>query len=131
MRWWSRAKRSGPPTSGVSPPARVPGPRRPPPMSDRGLIVGGLVLFLALVTLPLWFNVAAGTTSKLPELTLPEGKDPFGTAEYMRASHMDLLMTWRDEVVRNQERTAGGLDGRPNANSTTGTCKPCPGNPPQ
>ena len=94
-------------------------------MSDRVLIVGGLVLFLALVTLPLWFNVAAGTTSKLPELTLPEGKDPFGTAEYMRASHMDLLMTWRDEVVRNQERTVVGLDGKTYAKSLTGTCMAC------
>src|SRR3989304_2383494 len=125
MRWWSRAKRSGPPTSGVSPPARVPGPRRPPPMSDRGLIVGGLVLFLALVTLPLWFNVAAGTTSKLPELTLPEGKDPFGTAEYMRASHMDLLMTWRDEVVRTRGRRGVGWAGKPSAKTRPGPCLAC------
>lgn len=94
-------------------------------MSDRVLIVGGLVLFLGLVTLPLWFNVAAGTTPGRPELTLPEGKDPFGTAEYMRASHMDLLMTWRDEVVRNQERTVVGLDGKTYAKSLTGTCMAC------
>jgi hypothetical protein len=94
-------------------------------MRDRGLIVGGLVAFLAVITLPLWFNVAAGTTSKRPALTLPEGKDPFGTAEYMRASHMNLLMTWRDEVVRGGERTVLGLDGKTYARSLTGTCMAC------
>ncbi|MBI4591117.1 MAG: sulfate reduction electron transfer complex DsrMKJOP subunit DsrJ [Candidatus Rokubacteria bacterium] len=95
-------------------------------MSDRGLIVGGLVLFLGLVTLPVWYNVAAGRTAKPPELTLPtQAKSCVAPVEYMRASHMDLLMTWRDDVVRQGERTFVGLDGKTYAKSLTGTCMAC------
>lgn len=95
-------------------------------MRDRGVIVGGLILFLALFTFPVWYNLAAGTTPKAPEIRVPsEGKDPFGTAEFMRASHMRLLMSWRDEVVRQGERTVVGLDGKTYARSLTRTCLGC------
>ncbi|HBL17036.1 MAG TPA: menaquinol oxidoreductase [Elusimicrobia bacterium] len=95
-------------------------------MNDRGLILGGLLLFVGLITLPVWYNVAAGTPSRPPELKLPaQGKDPFGTAEYMRASHMSLLVAWRDEVVRGGERTVVGRDGKTYAKSLTRTCMDC------
>lgn len=95
-------------------------------MRDRCLILGGLLLFLGLITLPVWYNVAAGTLSRPPQLRLPpEGKDPFGTTEYMRASHMNLLVAWRDEVVRGGERTVVGLDGKTYAKSLTQTCLGC------
>lgn len=95
-------------------------------MSDRGVIVGGLVLFLGLITLPVWYNLAAGTPSRAPEIKLPtEGKDPFGSREFMRSSHMNLLMAWRDDVVRRGERTVVALDGKTYAKSLTQTCLGC------
>jgi hypothetical protein len=94
---------------------------------DRGLILSGLLLFLALVTLPVWYSVAAGTAPGRPALALPEGKDPFGTVEEMRASHMRLLVAWRDAAVRGGERTVVGRDGKSYAKSLTGTCLGCHG----
>ena len=95
-------------------------------MSDRGVIVAGLALFVALASLPVWYNRSAGTTPKAPEIKLPtEGKDPFGSREFMRSSHMNLLVNWRDEVVRKQERTVVGSDGKTYTKSLTGTCLGC------
>lgn len=95
-------------------------------MRDRGVIIGGLVLFLGLMTFPFWYNLASGTVRAAPELArAAQERDPFGSVEFMRASHMDLLMSWRDEVVRQQQRTVVGLDGKTYARSLTQTCLGC------
>ncbi len=73
-------------------------------MRDRGLIIIGLVVFLGLITFPIWYNSAAGTDSTAPELAKAEGEACIYPAEYMRNNHMDVLMDWRDEVVRNGNR---------------------------
>jgi hypothetical protein len=41
-------------------------------MRDRSLIFVGLFLFLGVITLPFTLNLAAGKTSKPPDLKLPE-----------------------------------------------------------
>lgn len=104
-------------------------------MSDRGAIIGGLVLFLGLVTLPVWYNLASGKTArgydpgKVPKLELPaEEKSCVAPREYMRTSHMNLLISWRDEVVREKERTFVAFDGKKYTKSLTGTCLRCHAN---
>jgi hypothetical protein len=80
-------------------------------MRDRGLILIGLVVFLGLITFPIWYNNAAGTTSAAPVLQKAvKGDACVYPAEYMRANHMDVLIRWRDEVVRRGNRmvTVGG-----------------------
>jgi hypothetical protein len=95
-------------------------------MRDRGLIVGGLLLFLGAVTFPAWYNVAAGTAAKGPEPERPaREKACVAPVEYMRRSHMALLTTWRDQVVRQHDRDFVAFDGKTYAKNLTGTCMRC------
>ena len=71
-------------------------------MHDGGKIAAGLVIFLALVTLPMWYQVARGAETKPPKLALvADSKDCVAPNQYMRVLHMDLLNVWRDEAVRD------------------------------
>jgi len=95
-------------------------------MRDRGIILGGLIAFLGVVTFPVWYNLAAGTTARAPELKLPEQeKNCVAPMEYMRKSHMELLTTWRDEVVRQNIRTFRSFDGKTYTMGLTQTCMKC------
>jgi hypothetical protein len=95
-------------------------------MRDRSWIFGGLAVFLALITFPIWYNLAARTTSKAPELKLPtQEKFCVAPTEYMRTSHMELLINWREEVVRNNVRTYTAFNGKTYKISLTGTCLGC------
>ncbi|HUI54302.1 MAG TPA: sulfate reduction electron transfer complex DsrMKJOP subunit DsrJ [Bryobacteraceae bacterium] len=92
-------------------------------MRDRGLIYSGLAIFLALVTFPAWHNLSAGVTAKGPNVRLPASeKQCVAPAEYMRTSHMTLLMNWRDEVVRAGGRDYTAPDGKRYVMSLTPTC---------
>lgn len=95
-------------------------------MRDRLWIFAGLAVFLVLITFPVWYNKAAGTTSRGPELKLPAGeKTCVAATAYMRASHMNLLLEWRDQVVRRGSRTWTAPDGKSYEMSLTGTCLKC------
>ena len=95
-------------------------------MRDRAFILGCLGLFLVLITFPVWYNLAEGTKSAAPELKLPaQEKQCVAPKEFMRTSHMDLLIAWRDEVVRGQGRTYRAADGRTYDMSLTKTCMKC------
>jgi hypothetical protein len=97
-------------------------------MRDRGLILGGLTLFVGLMTSPMWFNLAAGTSPKGPEPKLPtQEKHCVAPVEYMRTSHMNLLASWREEVVRGSGRTFVAFDGTTYTMSLTQTCLKCHG----
>lgn len=97
-------------------------------MRDRGMILGGLALFVGLVTLPVWWNLAAGTSPKAPEPKRPaQEKRCVASVEYMRTSHMDLLTSWRDTVVRRSGRTFVSFDGTTHDMSLTRTCLKCHG----
>jgi hypothetical protein len=95
-------------------------------MHDRSLIIGGLTLFLVLITFPVWYNLAAGTTSKAPDLKRPVAeKNCVASVAYMRTSHMELLTAWRDQVVRQNIRTFKASDGTTYTMSLTQTCMKC------
>ncbi len=114
-------------------------------MRDRSFIVAGLVLFLGLVTFPVWYNVAARTDPGAPALARPSAagvrllrrgesarllaSEPSCVAprEYMRASHMRLLTEWREDVVRRANRSYVAYDGHRYEKSFTGTCLTCHG----
>ncbi len=95
-------------------------------MRDRFLIVAGLAAFLVFITFPAWYGRAAGTTSLPPTLKLPEKEKqcvaPVGT---MRRSHMQMLINWREEAVRQGIRTFTAADGKVYRISLTGTCLGC------
>jgi hypothetical protein len=96
------------------------------PMSDKGKIIGGLVVFLVLVTFPLWDTVVAGGDAVMPELEYPEGETScVEDTEYMRAYHMDMLNDWRNALVREGETVYTSTSGQQYTMSLTGTCLDC------
>jgi hypothetical protein len=95
-------------------------------MYDGGKIIVGLVIFLALVTLPIWYNVARGDAVNPPELEKPEGSTQcVEDTEYMTGFHMDLLNKWRDEVVRDGDRFYTNSRGEQVEKSLSNTCLSC------
>jgi hypothetical protein len=95
-------------------------------MNDRPVILTGLLLALALFTFPAWYNLAAGTRAAAPQPALP-GKTPgcIAPRDYMRTSHMALLVTWRNDVVRRGAREFVTADGRHYEKNLAGTCFGC------
>lgn len=95
-------------------------------MSDKGKIIGGLVVFLVLVTYPLWHTVAAGGDATMPELEYPvSATECIEDTEYMRASHIDMLNDWRNALVRDGEVEYTSSSGEQYTMSLTGTCIDC------
>lgn len=95
-------------------------------MRDRVWITLGLVVFLVGITYPIWFNNAAGVRAEAPVLRRPvKGPNCVAPLEYMRASHMELLKAWRDEVVRQGNRRFVAFDGRTYTMSLSKTCLDC------
>jgi hypothetical protein len=92
-------------------------------MHDAGKVMVGLVIFLAVVTSPVWSHALKGTAVGAPELTIG-GESTVCVAEtsYMRSLHMDLLNDWRDEAVRDGDRVYVGLGGVEYDKSIGGTC---------
>jgi hypothetical protein len=93
-------------------------------MRDRSLIYIGLLIFLAVITLPFTLNLAAGGATAPPDLVLPENEtECVETADYMRSSHMQLLLDWREDFVRRNIREYTSLsNGKSYDIGLTGTC---------
>jgi hypothetical protein len=102
-------------------------PRRNKRMNDAGKILGGLVVFLFLVTSPMWYNLATGKGKAGPDPVIaPEaGTECVANTEYMREYHMDLLNQWRDDVVRRADRVWVSQDGTEYDKSLSLTCMNC------
>ncbi len=94
-------------------------------MYNKGIIIAGLVIFVALVTSPIWYNgLSAGP---LPKYELPPGgeKNCVLPAEEMKAKHMSLLNEWRDDVLRNGNRVEIIIDGKPYRKGLQLACMKC------
>lgn len=90
-------------------------------------IIPGLVIAVALFSSPFWLNIG-GKTYEYPEVALPTGGDwetCIEPTEWMRANHMTLLNTWRDEAIREGKRAYKAGDGRYWAVSLQETCMGC------
>lgn len=94
-------------------------------MADRGKILLGLGVFGVLVTAPAWYGLGRGK-GQPPELQKPkDAKECVEPVSFMRASHMELLNSWRDAVVRRDEHVYVATDGKRHPISLTGTCLRC------
>lgn len=92
---------------------------------DGRKIASGLILFGAVLSFPIWFTALFGMSNYQPELQKPQGKCIEET-EYMRHWHMDLLNTWRDEVVRQDSRLyTSKASGETHEKSLSLTCLKC------
>ena len=96
-------------------------------MPDRGKIRLGIAIFVILVTFPFWGRLAAGDA--LPgraELEYPSDADAcVEDTPFMRASHMDLLNQWRDDLVRTGVTEYTSTTGETYLMSLTKTCLDC------
>jgi hypothetical protein len=98
-------------------------------MHDSGKVLAGLVIFLAVVTSPMWYHSVKGAEPGPPELELAtESRQCVAPTRYMRSLHMDLLDVWRDEAVRDGERSYIAFDGKEYEKSFSGTCMSCHSN---
>ena len=97
-------------------------------MSDKAVIASGLVVFLAVVSFPIWQPLVSAGETAAPTLEYPEddSKKPcIEPAEYMTANHMNLLDEWRDLVVREGRKEYTSSSGKKHAMSLTKTCLSC------
>jgi len=95
-------------------------------MYDGGKIVAGLVIFLAVVTSPIWYNVVTGKAGYKPEPKIVgQEKECMAPKEWMRAMHMTLLNDWRDSVVRQGNRVYVASNGKAYTMSLSNTCMQC------
>ncbi len=102
-------------------------------MKDKVVIYLGLFAFLGLVSIPVWYNLAHGREIHAPEIVIKTANVPgketcILPVEYMRTSHMQLLQTWRETVVRTGDRTFASPDGRKFRRSLSNTCLDCHSN---
>lgn len=94
-------------------------------MHDAGKIVPGIIIFFVIVTFPFWYNIAGGTAADPPVLEKAKEGPCVEDADWMRSHHMALLDEWRDEVVRNGNRTYKSGNGQAYEISLTKTCLGC------
>ena len=109
----------------------------------------GVIVFLALFTAPFWLNMGSGkyaypdvavpkadaamtveAWAKLPqaERLLQPGVACIEPKEYMRAEHMQMLNTWRDQALREEKREYVSTNGAKWEVSLQNTCMKCHAN---
>jgi hypothetical protein len=95
-------------------------------MQDAGKIIAGAVIFLGLVTSPLWYGMATGKSRYVPDPKIvTQEKQCVEPKQVMRDRHMDIVYSWRDKVVREGKTTYVSSDGRSFEMSLTRTCLRC------
>jgi len=82
-------------------------------MYDAKKVIPGIIIFLALLTLPFWYSQATGKADEKPNpVILPEaGSQCVESAAWMRENHMKLLNDWRNSVVQHDNRVYISKDG--------------------
>ncbi len=97
---------------------------------DKEKVIAGLVIFLIIVSFPLWYNM--GKAAPAPELKLTEkakaAKECVRSTPYMKSEHMQLLDVWRDTVVREAKRMYVNSKGKAFDMSLSNTCLDCHSN---
>jgi len=76
-----------------------------------GKILTGLIIFVAIATFPIYYNIGKVNAKPEPKLDTPaiqqmaeSERKCVESKAYMRAEHMQLLNNWRDSVVRDGNR---------------------------
>ncbi len=99
-------------------------------MYNKDKVLTGLVIFVAIMTFPFWYNHGKAAPAPKAELTkeAKAAKNCVRDKEFMKAEHMQLLDTWRDTVVRNGARMYVNPDGKEFNMSLTNSCLECHSN---
>jgi len=96
-------------------------------MRDRIWIFAGLAIFVVALCAPFWYaRAGARPPMKGPDLVLPANqRNCVAQAGAMRAAHMQLLVSWREDVVRHGGRRFVAYNGTIHEKSLTHTCLGC------
>jgi hypothetical protein len=96
-------------------------------MRDRIWIFASLAVFATVLTAPIWYaRVVTKPAAKPPNLVLPANqRECVAPAGTMRATHVQILVNWREDVVRRGERRYVAYDGSVYEKSLTHTCLGC------
>jgi hypothetical protein len=95
-------------------------------MYDAPKVIAGIILFLALIFFPVWYNGVTGKAGYVPQLnTGTDEKKCIEETAFMKVNHMNLLNAWKDTAVRTGVRTYTARDGKSYTMSLTGTCMKC------
>jgi hypothetical protein len=98
-------------------------------MYDGGKILVGLIIFLALITSPIWYHAVQGKPPVIPDpKIITDAKQCVEPTPYMKTNHMTLLNEWRDQVVRQGVRYTRAIDGKVYEMSLSNTCMNCHSN---
>jgi hypothetical protein len=94
-------------------------------MYGKGRIIPGIIIFLGLMTFPVWYN--AGNARNLPKPEKPIGyRECVEPTQYMRTTHMKVLDHWRDDILREGGARAGTTaSGQPYVRSLQNGCMKC------
>ena len=94
------------------------------PMYTGDKIIPGLIIFVGLMTFPIWYN--HGDAGALPKPEKPaDMKQCVKDTQFMRESHMTMLDDWRNEVVRFGKREKIHIAGKEYEKSLQNGCMKC------
>ncbi len=94
-------------------------------MYNKRTIIPGLIIFVLILTSPIWYNgLKAGAMPK-PELPPGGEKQCVLPTQEMRDTHMQLLNVWRDDVLRNDDRTTVVASGKTYRKGLQTACMQC------
>jgi len=98
-------------------------------MYDAGKIISGLLIFVCLILFPSLYTAVSGKVGYVPKpKVIGEEKKCIESTPYMRTQHTDLLIEWRDSVVRRGLRTYTASEGKKYTMGLTETCMKCHSN---
>src|SRR4030042_163901 len=74
-------------------------------MYDENKIIPMIIIFVALVTFPLWYNLGKAAPKPDPKIDTPviqalQNKQCIEPKAAMKTTHMKILDEWRNDVVR-------------------------------
>ncbi|HCC68841.1 MAG TPA: menaquinol oxidoreductase [Nitrospiraceae bacterium] len=102
-------------------------------MYNGGKIIIGLIIFLAFVAFPFYYNIGKVHVKPEPKLDTPviqqlEEKKCVEPKAYMKTEHMKLLNEWRDSAVRYGNKVYINSEGKQFTISLENTCMRCHSN---
>jgi hypothetical protein len=93
-------------------------------MYDSGKIITGLIIFVLLISFPVWYNHGDAGEVPKPELPKDQKQCVLPTLE-MRTNHMQVLNQWRDEALRDADRDFFEISGKKYQKSLQNACMEC------
>ncbi len=95
-------------------------------MYDGKKIIPGLIVFLGLVTSPLWYNAVSGKMSYIPKPEKPaDKKECVEPTAFIRVNHKNLLEDWKESAVRKGVRIYTASNKKTYAMDLNRTCMSC------